>query len=166
MANEIVVGKVVDALGIKGWVKIRSFTEPPSNILSYAPWILTGGDSKSRFSVLTGRLQGGYVVASLEGINNRDDALALRQSDISIMREQLPDLGRESYYWVDLVGLAVSTVEGVSLGIVDGLIETGSNDVLVVNGDKERLIPFVFHQYVQAVDLVERRLVVSWDPEF
>ena len=98
--------------------------------------------------------------------NDRDQAEALAGAIIAIQREQLPELEDAEFYWADLIGLAVQTQEGVELGHVDHLFETGSNDVVVVKGDRERLIPFVMDQVIQSVDLESRLMVVDWDPEF
>jgi 16S rRNA processing protein RimM len=112
-------------------------------------------------------VHGKGVVAKLKGCDDRDAAAALMGMNIAIRREQLPAATEGEYYWADLVGLAVSNLEGVSLGVVEQLLETGANDVLVVvQGDVERLLPFVQGQFVKEVDLTNRRIIVDWDPEF
>lgn len=118
------------------------------------------------FKVLTGQAQGKAVVAHLEGINDRDAAAKLQGAEIEILYSQLPEAEHGSYYWADLIGLKVITTQGVELGKVDHLLETGANDVLVVSGDKERLIPFLQPQTVTRIDLDAGILVVDWDPEF
>jgi 16S rRNA processing protein RimM len=113
-----------------------------------------------------GRRHGTGIVARLAGVDERDGALALRGRRIWIRREQLPAPAPGEYYWADLIGLQVETVEGEVLGIVSAMMETGANDVLVVEGERERLIPFVPGHYVTAIDLAAGKLVVDWDPNF
>ena len=166
MATEVVVGKVVDAFGIKGWLKIQSYTRPCENILGYSPWRL-GYGSKDGVRLLKGRVQGNIVLAQIEGIETREAALSLKQCYLLVDRESFPDLEGKSYYWTDLIGLDISNTGGVDFGKVQSLIETGANDVLVARiGDKERLIPFALGNYVKSVDLLGRRIVVDWDPDF
>lgn len=162
----ITVGKVSGVFGIKGWVKVFSFTDNREAILNYTPWVLKKGSETQSFNVLNGMLQGKTVVVHLEGINDRDQAAALMGWDIFITPEQLPKAVEGEYYWSDLIGLKVETNQGVQLGIVDGLLETGANDVLIVKGDKERAVPFLQGQTVLNVDLQAGKMIVDWDPEF
>lgn len=166
MSGNVLVGEIVAPFGVKGWVKVRSFTDPPANILKYVPWTLTTGEREQPVVVLEGRLQGTVVAARLEGVDDRDQAIALRGMKVTVPREVFPRPPKGHYYWADLVGLKVYTVDAVDLGIVTGLLETGANDVLEVKGDRERLIPFVIGPYVKEVDLDAGRMTVDWDPEF
>lgn len=163
----IVVGKVSGVFGIKGWVKVYSFTEPRENILNYSPWFLRKGSELRPVEVLEGALQGKAVVACLSGIADRDVAAGLGGYEIVIDAAMLPEPEADEYYWRDLVGLKVETEQGVSLGVVDYLLETGANDVLVVKSDeRERLIPFVQGQFVKKINLEAGMMIVDWDPEF
>lgn len=169
MANDdyISAGEVSGVFGVKGGVKVFSFTQPRENILRYSPWLLQKNNQIKELKVVGGQRQGNLVVAELEGISDRDQAFALIGWSISIKREQLPKPKADEYYWVDLVGLEVETDLGVKLGKVDHLLETGANDVLVVvDGKVERLIPFLQPQTVLKVDLANQLLVVDWDPDF
>jgi len=158
------LGHVTGAFGVKGWIKVHSFTSPREAILDYQPWLM--GPERIEVYIDGGRLQGRQVVAQLPGIGDRDAALALVRQEIVIRREQLPELSANEYYWTDLQGLNVVTTQGVRLGTVSGLLETGANDVLVVSGERERMIPFVPGQYVTGVDLASGQIEVDWDPEF
>ncbi|WP_303901012.1 ribosome maturation factor RimM [Thiohalomonas denitrificans] len=161
----VLLGRVSGLYGVGGWVKVFSHTQPRENILQYSAWYLREGDRWVRHSLLKGRRHGKAVVALLEGCDDREEARALIGADIAITREQLPKAGPGEYYWSDLIGLEVVTVGGEQLGRVDHLMETGANDVLVVAGERERLIPFV-DEVIISVDLEGRCLTVDWDPEF
>ncbi|WKJ89663.1 ribosome maturation factor RimM [Methylomonas montana] len=161
------VGQVSGVFGVKGWVKVYSFTDPRENILQYSPWILRKNNQIHEVKLLGGRRQGSLVVANLQDINDRDAAAELMGSDILILRQQLPKPDADEYYWADLIGLEVQNQEGCKLGKVDHLLETGANDVLVVvDGDIERLIPFLQQSTILKVDLDGGVIVVDWDPDF
>jgi 16S rRNA processing protein RimM len=163
----IVVGRISGLYGVRGWVKVFSHTQPRDNILSYATWYLNKAGAWVANELETGRTQGKGIVAKLKGCEDRDAAAALMGSEIAIRREQLPKAAPGEYYWADLTGLEVENLEGVGLGVVDHLLETGANDVLVVVQDGvERLIPFVQGQFVKNVDLAEGLITVDWDPDF
>ena len=164
--NYVVVGKIVGVHGVRGWVKVFSYTQPKENIFSYAPWRLKVNGGWQAIKVVDYRKQGKGLVAQLDGVDDRDQAHTLIETEIAITRDQLPAAGKDEYYWADLVGLEVVTREAQSLGRVDHLISTGANDVLVVKGERERLIPFVQGQFVLEVDLEGGRIQVDWDPEF
>ncbi len=165
--DSIHVGEIVGVFGIKGWVKVYSLTDPRENILGYSPWLLKKGHQQKLLDVVDGKRQGKSVVASLEGIVDRNQSEELIGWEIFISRKQLPSTEEGEYYWVDLVGLKVITEQGVDLGIVDHLMETGANDVLVVHlGDVERLIPLLHEQVVKKVDFDNQEMIVDWDPDF
>ncbi|KAF3977940.1 MAG: ribosome maturation factor RimM [Methylococcales symbiont of Iophon sp. n. MRB-2018] len=161
------VGEIYGVFGIKGWVKIYSLTEPRENILNYSPWILKKGNETKQVNVLSGKKQGKTVVACLETFTDRDIAKSYSGWEILINKDQLPKTAEGEYYWTDLVGLKVETETGFALGIVDYLLETGANDVLVVKeGETERLIPFLLEQTVKNIDLENKLMIVDWDPDF
>ena len=162
----IVVGRISGAFGVRGWVKAVSFTDPPLNLLGYRPWTLLRGDVGRRVEVLEGREHGGAVVARLKGVATREQAEALRGFEVTVLRSQLPPPAPGEYYRIDLIGLRVINLEGAELGEVIDVMETGANDVLVVRGERERLVPFVQGEFVKSVNLDESRVVVDWDPEF
>jgi 16S rRNA processing protein RimM len=160
--RSVVLGCIAGVYGVRGWVKVYSETDPIENIFGYAPWLIEGQPRQ----VLEWRRHGKGLVAQLEGFDDRDLARVLVGKAIAIRREQLPPPSADELYWADLEGLEVETREGVLLGRVSHLIETGANDVLVVRGERERLLPFVWGQYVLEVDLERGRLRVDWDPDF
>ena len=164
--QQINVGKISGVFGIKGWVKVFSFTECRENILSYSPWLLKKDSETRLVAVIDGKLQGKAVVAQLDGVNDRDQAASFMGWDIYITPEQLPKVAKDEYYWSDLIGLSVETDLGVQLGVVESLLETGANDVVIVKGERERVIPFLQGQTIMAIDLEAGRMVVDWDPDF
>ncbi len=164
--KDINVGRISGVFGVKGWFKVFSFTNPRENILSYSPWLLKKGGEIKQLDVIDGALHGKAVIAQLDGIIDRDQAAGCVGWDIFITHNQLPETTEGEYYWSDLVGLKVETVEGVQLGVVDSLLETGANDVLVVQGERERAIPFLQGQTIINIDLDAGTMIVDWDPEF
>jgi 16S rRNA processing protein RimM len=163
----VTLGRIVGAFGVQGWVKVHSDTDPPENIVRYSNWYLIGPGQTNSRRVDQGKRHGKSVVAKLAGCNDRDAAEQLRGLEIAVRRGQFSDhLAEGEYYWTDLEGMSVITIDGQELGTVAQLFETGSNDVMVVRGDRERLIPYIWDQVVVEVDLAERRIRVNWDPDF
>lgn len=170
------LGKLNGLFGVKGWVKIFSNTQPKENILSYSPWYLKRNGQWQEFKLLSGRSHGKGVIAHLEGCSDRDIAAELIGSEIAIKREQLAIPNSGEYYWNDLIGLLVKNLDGVELGKVTSMLETGANDVIVTfdeDGEKdakgkkrERLIPFVFEDVIQEINLEQGFMTVDWDEDF
>ncbi len=161
----ITLGRISGLYGVKGWVKVFSHTSPLTNILKYTEWYLKIDDSWQEFQLETGKAHGKGVVAKLVDIDDRDVAASLINMEIAIPRDQLPDLGDREFYWTDLEGLLVRTTGGVELGRLDHLFETGANDVMVVKGERQRLLPYI-DQVVKEVDIDAGIMSVDWDPDF
>lgn len=165
MAKKIVpLGHVSGVHGIKGWVKIHSLTEPREAIFEYQPWLL--GDSLEEVWISEGKKHGNRLIALFDETTDRDTAEALVHRQIAVYREQLPETETGEYYWTDLIGLKVRLEDGAELGTIENLLAPGAHDVMVVKGDRERLIPFVQGQYVLKVDLENGLIVVDWDADF
>ena len=162
----IVVGKISGLYGVRGWCKVFSHTEPRDNILKYSPWYLRKGNAWQAVELLEGRQQGKGILAHLKGCDDRDAAAALIGTEVAIKPEQRASLAEDEYYWSDLIGCQVETIDGVALGHIESMMETGANDVIVVAGERERLIPFVQGDVVVEVDIAARRVRVDWDPDF
>ncbi|MCG5530027.1 ribosome maturation factor RimM [Halorhodospira halochloris] len=162
----VTVGRVVGLYGVQGWLRVYSYTQPKENLLAYPKWQLCGSKLLAEFAVEASKKQGKGLVAKLQRVDDRDQARAWLGFDIRIPRADLPELGEDEYYWADLLALEVYDLEQRHLGVVDHLLETGANDVMVVCGDRERLIPFVPGYYVKRVDLNRGFISVDWDPEF
>lgn len=159
------MGRIGAPFGIKGWIKIQPYTETLDSLFDYDVWQISLGEEWQDFEVDEAAVHGDGLIAKLVGIEDRDQAFALRGKEIAVNREELPEAAKDEFYWNDLIGLSVINRQGVELGQVAGLMETGSHDVLVVQGDRERLIPFT-DAYVGRVDLTGRRIEVDWDPEW
>jgi 16S rRNA processing protein RimM len=162
----LLMGRIAAPYGVRGWVRVVTFTEVPENLLAYSPWYLNRGGHWQEVELLDGREHGKGLVVQLQGCDDRDAAAALTGTDIGVYRSQLPPPDVDEYYWSDLVGLQVFTTDDRLLGVVDHLIETGANDVLVIRGERECLVPFVMGQVVQSVDLESGVIRVDWDPDF
>lgn len=174
-SNLVTVGVLAGAYGVQGWVKVKSYTEPVSNITSYSPWWLKTRHGVKKVEIDQIKLRPQGLIAHIVGIDDRDEAAALNGVQIAVERDQLPALGEGQYYWHQLIGLSVvSQYEGKEyvFGKVSSLLETGANDVLVVKGDadsidrRERLIPYLLDTVIHSVDIAGGTLRVEWDPEF
>jgi 16S rRNA processing protein RimM len=160
------LGKISGVFGVHGWVKIFSWTDPREGIVEYSPWMVHHRGQWREMQLEAAQRQGKMVIAKLAGVDDRDQAMLLNGAVIAVHPGQLKKLKQDQYYWRDLEGLQVLTTAGVDLGRVDHLMETGANDVLVVRGDRERLIPFTPGHAVQKVDKAAGVITVDWDPDF
>jgi 16S rRNA processing protein RimM len=156
------MGRIGAPFGIKGWIKVQPYTETLDSLFDYDTWFVGQDDNGQDFEVEDAAVHGSALVAKLAGIDDRDQAFALRGREIAVNRDDLPAPAEDEYYWNDLIGLTVVNRAGVELGNVTKLMETGSHDVLVVQGDRERLIPFA-GAYVIRVDIPGKRLEVDWE---
>ena len=162
--KKILVGKISNPHGIKGWVKVISFTDPIENILSYKKWTLSDNETEKTCYLEDSRIQGNKIVIKLEGVNDRDDADLLKNLQIKVNRFDLPKLDENSYYWGDLIDFNVIDIKGKHVGKVDSLFSTGSNDVLVIIDEaKERLlVPFIMEEVIKCVDLAKELISIDW----
>lgn len=171
----VILGRVAGIHGVRGWVKVYSYTRVRTDILQYSPWLLKVRDGTWKaYTVQEGRQQGQGIVASLAGCEDRDQAKDLVDAQIAIQIAQLPPPALGEFYWAQLEGFKVVNLEGVELGRVSHLFETGANDVLVVRAEAEspprdrpaeRLIPYV-RGVVRSVDLQSRVIHVDWETDF
>lgn len=166
--RRIILGRVAGALGLRGDVKLESFTDPRIAIFDYQPWTVVDARGVERqVEGVRGEENGKHIVARFPGVDDRTAAEALRGLEISVSRDQLPKAGPGEFYWVDLEGMQVVNTEGLELGRVSHLFATGANDVVVVRGgEAEHLIPFVRPDYITGVDMEARVLTVDWDPDW
>jgi 16S rRNA processing protein RimM len=163
----VVMGHVGAPFGVKGWVKVHPYTDTIESLLDYPNWWL-GQEARHEWrqvEVSEADFHGKVLVARLEGSDNREAAARHRGMQVAVRRDDLPESEAGEFYWVDLVGLTVINLDGVDLGAVSGLIETGANQVLQVKGERERLIPFV-GPVVREVDLAAGHIRVDWGTDY
>lgn len=164
--SQIVVGRIGGAHGLRGWLKIMSYTRPRENIFTYSPWLIHVNESWQEIKIEESQQRGERLLVKMSGIDNPEEARVYMNCDIAIKREQLPDLSEGEYYWHDLIGLEVFNQDEISLGRISEITETGANDVLVVQQKGENikniLIPLVMDVYVKQVDLNANKMQVDW----
>jgi 16S rRNA processing protein RimM len=162
--RQVAVGRVAGLFGVRGWIKVFSYTRPRDAILQYRPWLIAREGTWREFDVVEGRVHGRGIVARLGGYEDRDAAMTLVGAEIAVWLRQLPAIGKNEYYWAELEGSRVVNGVGVELGRVSHFFETGANDVMVVRGDREYLIPFA-RGVVQHIDRDGGIIQVDWDEE-
>jgi 16S rRNA processing protein RimM len=159
------MGRIAAPFGVKGWVKIQPFTARPDGLVAYPRWWIGRDEEWESLEVEQAKAQGGSVVAKFPGCDDRDAALRYRGRQVAVPRDELPVSEANEYYWADLIGLKVVNQASQELGAVVQMIETGANDVLVVQGERERLIPFIA-AVVKQVDVAGGSITVDWDADF
>lgn len=167
----IELGQIVGVWGVKGWVKLHSYTRNRADIAEYSTWYLEAPGKKgdrNAISVLTCRAQGQGIAAQLEGITDRDQAASMSGCKIFVKQADLPQLSEGEFYWQQLIGLEVSNSDN-KIGVVDSILETGANDVLVVKqfdaALADVLIPYN-EQVVVEVSIEKGSMLVDWDPSY
>ena len=166
MADWVVVGRILGFFGVQGWVKIFSYTREKAGILRYKPLFVNMHNHWQEMELEDSRIQGKGIVVKFAGFDDRDAIARFLDCDLAVRRTQLPTLEEGEYYWNDLLGLRVLTLDGIELGAVERLFETGANDVLVVRGERERLVPFLLPEVITHIDLDQGIMRVDWDSEF
>jgi 16S rRNA processing protein RimM len=157
----VVMGRVRAPHGLKGWIKVQPFTQETQGLLSYPEWWLGREGKWQQHRVVESAVHGSIVVARLEGFDDREVAAELRGKDVAVPRSAMPESGEGEFYWSDLIGMEVRNRDETRLGVVARILETGANSVLVVEGEKEYLVPFI-QDVIVNVDVKARQLVVDW----
>ena len=172
-SDTLVIGIIGAPYGVNGWVKITSHTHDLDGVFAYTPWLLGQVEESKDYVVDQWRTHNKGLVAKLVGVDNRDDAEGIKNLEISIKAEMLPELDDSDVYWRELVGMQVVTDKGYNLGVIKELFETGANDVLLVKanlndafGQKERMVPYLLEQVIKQVDRQAKTVTVDWDPAF
>lgn len=161
--KRIVVGRIAGVFGVKGWLKVMSYTSPRENILHYTPWQLEIKDMWREICVQDWKAHNKGLTVAFEGIDDRDAARVLTGTDIAVMRSQLKELPKGEYYQEDLLDMQVINREGKTLGRVKEIMETGANDVLVITGEGRHLVPLVWKRYVLEIDQDAGVIRVDWE---
>ncbi len=161
----ILVGRIGAPWGIKGHTRVQSFTSPEADILEYSTWYIKVGHERAKPVVVVDKNKHPkHLVARLEGVVDRDQAQALVHAQVFVSKDDLSDCEEGEYYWLDLIGLEVTNLQGHIFGCVDSLYETGVHDNMIVKKDKDSVhIPFVIDKTVMKVDLQAKKIIVDWD---
>ena len=168
--DPILVGRVGGVYGVRGWLKIDSYTRPKENIFTYSPWLVREDSDWQKVEIEEFQQRGsGRLLVKMVGIDTPEQAREYTGRDIAVVQEQFPALTAGEFYWHDLIGLEVINQDQVNLGKISEIFETGANDVLVVKktGDKitKTLIPLVMDVFVKKVDLIAKTMHVEWQSE-
>ena len=159
----ITIGHIGSAYGVRGWLKIYSYTELGTTILDYQPWYLETQHDWHPIDIEDQKIQHANIIIKITGINTPEEARLLTGKALAIPRSRLPILDPDQYYWSDLEGLTVVNINGIVLGKVIYLMATGSNDVLVVKGDTEQAIPYLPGKVIKKIDLANGQIIVDWE---
>ena len=161
----MVVGRIRGIFGVKGWVRVQDYSSRIGDILQYDTWLLKEDQGWMVRTMLEGRLHQKGVVCHLKGCDDRAQAKELVDVDIAVAVDRFSELESGEYYWHQLEGLEVVNLSGENLGKVDRLLETGANDVLVLKGEQERLVPYT-PGVVAEIDLDRGRIQVDWEKDY
>ena len=168
MNNElIIVGRLASPYGLQGWLKIISFTNPPQNLLDYKTIQIQHHSKWHSHDIEGGKCHGKFLVIKIPHCNDRETAREYTNDLIAVPRHTLTPLKKDEYYWADLIGLSVINQKNSKLGVIDSLLETGSNDVMVVidEHNHERCLPYT-SLVVKQIDLQNKIMIVDWDENF
>ena len=161
----MLLGRIAAPFGVQGWVKIQPYTDKPSGLEGYSALWVGVKEPYYRFEVEQVAVHGRSVLCKLRGISAREAAARLKGCEVGVLRSELPRNNPDEFYWADLLGVAVINTEGVAFGIISKMIDNGAQSVMVVSGQRERMIPFV-SPIVKEVSLEERRVIVEWGVDF
>ncbi len=158
----IELGVVGAPFGVRGWVKLRSFTDPPDRLLQHRRVQLGLGGTWTAYRIEASGRSGGQLTAKLSGVDDRTRAQALRGAKVGVPRSELPQRDDKDFYRTDLIGCEVLNLAGLHLGKVQHFVETPLQVLMVVRGEREYWVPAV-PQHLRRVDLAARQVVVDWD---
>lgn len=162
----MIIGRFGRPHGVKGFITIQSFTEPQDNILRYSDWHVQLNGVWKPIKLLCVEAHNKNTIAQIDGFKEREDVATLTHLEIAVDIEQLDPLSPGEYYWYQLVGMKVVDSRGHLLGAVKEIMPTGSNDVLVIEGEKRHLIPYLPGQFVIEVNSSQQIITVDWDLDF
>lgn len=162
----IVIGRFGRPHGVKGLISVQSFTDPKDNILSYSNWQVHIDNQWQPLNVLRIEVHNKAILVLIENFENREIAARLTNAEIAVCRDQLPELADGAFYWHELIGMNVINAEGIAFGSVIEVMPTGANDVLIVQGAKRHLIPYVPGRFILEISKENNRITVDWDVDF
>jgi len=159
----VILGKVIGHFGVQGWVKIFSYTKPKQAILDYKEMTMKEKNQWKSIKIEESKIHGKNVLIKIKNIENREKAEQILGKYLGVSRGDLPNLTDGHYYWTDLEGMEVEDLKGNKIGIVSYILETGANDVMVIENDDEILIPFLMDRVVKEVNFKLNKIIVDWD---
>ncbi len=169
----VILGTIGSTYGIRGWIRVHSYTSNPKNIFNYQPWLVKQISQWQLIQLESWQQHRQSLIIKIKDLNERHTVSLFNNCKIIVDSDQLPLLKKHDYYWKDIIGCQVFTTNGYNLGKVIEMIETGSNDVMVVKANiqdtfniKERLVPFLYERIIKNVDLVHLVIEVDWNPVF
>lgn len=163
---KVVVGRIGSAYGVKGWVKLQSFTDPVDNIFGYHPWYVEDKGDWKPIDCDQYEFHNDKPIVHIQGYDTPERVKQLAGREIAIDKSLLPKLPEGEFYWHELIGLTAMTPQGVILGTTTQIVSNGAHPILMIVGEKTHLIPLLFGQFIGRVDLEKGQMVVKWDPEF
>lgn len=164
--QKVIVGRFGAPFGIHGYIKVISHTDPLENILNYKPWLIEQNSIWQPLKILDYKVHGKFILIKIAEYDTPEAVRIFTNKEIAIEKNQLPELKNNEFYWSDLEGLKVINVKDEELGIVDHLINTGANDILVVTkNNKEQLIPYIKHVIIE-VNLIKKQIIVDWELDY
>ncbi len=166
LEQKIVIGRFGSSFGVKGWIKVQSFSEPEENLFTYTDWYWQGPKGWQKLCHDAHNAHGNGWVVHLDGFDTPETVRLLAGQDIAVLRQEFAPLEGHEFYLQDLIGFAVVTVTDQVLGSVQGFVDSGAHELLVVTGEKEYLIPLIKDIFVKNVLLTERKIIVDWDADF
>lgn len=162
MSKKIIIGRFAGAYGIKGCLHLISFTDPPENIFQYSNWQTQKHNVWLPIHFETYKTHGNHFIVKLKDCDDRDQAMQLKNLEIAVDRADLPKIKNHKYYWDDLTGLTVVNLSGKTLGVIDHLLATGANDVIVLQNPQKQMIPYI-KSVIQKIDLEKKMVWVDWE---
>lgn len=162
----VIVGKFGRPHGVKGWISVYSYTDPATNLIQFSDWYIKQKDKFIPLKIVGLEPHARAYIVQIEGYKDREEAAKLTNLEIAVTLDELPPLGEDEFYWYQLIGLDVVSTSGFSFGKVVDIMETGANDVLVVEGNNRYLIPYRYGDVVQQVLKDKKQIIVDWDAEF
>lgn len=162
----VIVGQFGKVHGIKGFITLHSFTEPRDNILEYKPWFMLLNKQWQPIDLSKIEVNNKHILVKVEGFTEREQASELTHVQVGIKKTQLPTLPKGEFYWNELIGMQVHNTEGTALGFVKEILATGANDVLIIEGERRYLVPYLLDLYIIAIDAEQRAITVDWDADF
>lgn len=162
-AKLVTMGRIFGPWGVRGWVRVDPYCAEPATLTTCKTWRVESGGESREYTVIEARVHTTQVIAHLAGVEDREAALALKGCGVAVPRETLPEPEEGSYYWSDLIGLAVVNLEGEALGSVQSLFDNGAHDVIEIAGEPARLVPWTA---VRRVDLARGRIEVEWGADW